>query len=125
MNREQRRQLTVAQLKDHAAALQQKAVELETEAKTKHGVAYSPLAVFEIAIDTLADQMFGEGTRRRVEFDIAKWERVGQLFDEETIVQRKAEALAEIEKQNTRNKLLDGVNLGEKEARAVLQVPNQ
>lgn len=124
MNREQRRELTVAQLKDHAEALKAQLAARAQEVAEKDQVQYSPIAHLEVAIDTIADTLWGD-TRKRQEYAIAVWERLMQLYTDETVRERKTEALAEIERQQQRNRLLEGVNLGEKEARAILQVPNQ
>lgn len=71
----------------------------------KQGFAIPPMARYEILIQTMADMAFGEGTRRRVEFEIAVQERWMQLFAPDNVEKMKSDAL----EQATRARLLDGV----------------
>ena len=104
MNREDRRNMSTAQLRDVQAELTARTAE-HAEGLARQGFVIPPFARYEIMIATLADMAFGENTRKRVEFEIAIQERWMQLFEPANVERMKQEAMDQV----ARARLLDGV----------------
>jgi hypothetical protein len=104
VNRDERRDMTVAELREVQAELTARTAE-HANALARQGFQIPPFARYEIMMTTLADMAFGENTRKRVEFEIAVQERWMQLFEPANVERMKGEAMEAL----ARARLLEGV----------------
>lgn len=105
MNRDQRRAMSLQEMKGLAETMNAEN-NAHAERLAREGFAFPPMVRFEVLTTTLADMMFGEGTRKRYEFELAVQERFAQLFSEENVTQMKQDAI----EAHARARLTEGVH---------------